>query len=301
MEKTIRTFINEMSYEKSLAEMEELVIEYQTTLIEFIAADRFVFEKRDLLDEVYALIRSDRYFNMLGSLINSSDERINPDMAYVLHAATQFDTDDDLKGEALMLGYKLRSEELGDLIPVPEVNTCIMIAATKGLRGYETNSFMRTKCVENILTNLPDVLYNAFNNKYDCKVISTKVIFTILTNAVPDLTPVEVVTAFCKTQFPQDLSAEVRPYALRLRAVLYEICGMMNVSDLNKAVLASCRSIDNYNKRRRANESLSNKYLDFGLLDKIVRTTNNVPASMLQAHNVLQTFKLNNKQYEYLF
>ena len=73
----------------------------------------------------------------------------------------------ELANEAFMLGYKLRSEELGDLIPVPEVNTCIMIAATKGLRGYETNSFMRTKCVENILTNLPDVLYNAFNNKYD--------------------------------------------------------------------------------------------------------------------------------------
>ena len=175
-------------------------------------------------------------------------------MAYVLYTATHLIDDAELKGDAFMLGYKLREKELGsDITGHLETDIAILISSVKAVRSYDVTPFFRSKEVENILENLAEVLYNAYHTKYKVNQISENVLTTILTQAVPDLKPEEIMTAFAKSDMPKDMKEEFKPYVSRIQAFLYKICGGLSEDKFYKALSTACNSINKYNERVNAN------------------------------------------------
>ena len=299
----IRGFVNEMSYDLTMRELENLVVDYQPVILDFIINNQYNYKSRKEFNEVCELIRSDKFFDTISMLINSEDERINPDMAYVLYTATHLIDDVDLKADAFMLGYKLRENELGSEITGHlETDIAILVASVKAVRSYEVTPFFRSKEVENILENLAEVLYNAYHEKYKINQISENVITTILTQAVPDLKPEEIVTAFAKADMPKDIKAEYKPYISRIQAFLYRICGGLSEDSFSKALNAACNSINKYNERVNANETLMNKYLNYKLLEAVVNSKDvKVAQTMVLAYKRMTEFKNKNSKFSYLF
>ena len=305
MEKlTIKGFMNEMSYKLNMEELEALVIDYQDVIIDYIINNQYVFKNKKEVFEVCELIRSDKYFRTLSMLIESGDERIQSDMAYILYTATNYNcVDEQMKGEALRLGYMLREMEFGnDIVNDQATNTCILISMVKSPQWFETTPHIRSKSVENILRTMPELLYNAYHENYDAKQIPTKVILTILSKAIVGLRGEEIITAFCKYEFPNDIDKELRPFALRIRAFIYELCGLMKEENVMEALKIASISLMKFNSRTNSNDSFTGKYLDFNVLDSIVnQVKDKTPANMLQTYKVIKRFIKENEKFEHLF
>lgn len=299
----IRGFMNEMSYDLTMQELENLVIDYQPVILDYIVNNQYNYKARKEFNEVCEVLRSDKFFNTISLLIQAEDERVNPDMAYVLYTATHLSKDEDLKGDAFVLGYKLRENELGsEITGHEETDIAILIAAVKAVRSYEVTPFFRSKEVENVLENLPEVLYNAYSKKYRVNQVSENVITTILSQAIPDLKSEEILTAFCKTNLPKNISEDYKPYVSRLQAFLYKICGGMSEDKFKNALFAACNSINKYNERVNASETLMDKYLNYRLLEALVNNKDvKVPAAMELAFNRMKAFKEENNKFKNLF
>lgn len=302
---TVEGLMNEMSYDLKMEELENVIVDYQDVVIEFFVNNAYNYKKRKELYAISDLIRSDKYFKTLALMINGEDLRINPDMSYVLHIATNFKSvDDETKGEALQLGYMLRERELGMITENEKLNICILIASTKVFRSYQSTPFIRTKFIENILSTLPSVLYNAFGED-NAKKLSVKVIYKILTEAVIDLRPEEVTAAFCKSQFPNDVTEGIREYALRLRAFFYEVCGALSDEVLTKMLLTASNALIKFNERHNTNETFTDKYLNYGLIEAIVKRNPEGKGAMLDSirrtYKAIKMFKNKNEKYDQLF
>ena len=301
---TIQGLINELSYDLNMEELEKLVIEYQDTVIEFIINNQYNKRNKREFREVCDELRSDKYFRTLALLINADDVRIAADMAYVVYTICNFpNVSDDMKAEALGLGYKLREQELGKVVSDVATNTCMILASVKGIREYNTTPFIRTKCIENILMTLPEILYNAYDEKYDPSQITVKIIFAILSKAVPDVKPGEIITAFCKTEFPTNVSGEIKSYALRLRAFLYELCGRVDEVVISNALYEASKAISRFNERHNQNETFENKYLNFKMLEAISKNSNGkeAPETLKRAYRIVDRFKQKNRKFTDLF
>lgn len=304
----VQELLNELTYDLRMEELEEVVLGSQDAVIDFVVNDAYNFKRKSEYHELCDALVKEKYWNTISLLINAQDERVNPEMAYVLHMATNFGfISEDLKAEALQLGYMLREKELTDLTNHEPTNISIIIASTKAIREYETTPFLRIKNLENIIKILPSVLYNAYGDKYTPNNITRNVIFTILTKAVPDATPAEIITAFCKSQFPADLSKEIKAYATRLRAFFYELCNKIGDNALNMILTNACESILKFNARHKTDETFSDKYLNFRLLDGVMnkqRDSKNEPRMMGElekTHKLIKRFKVTNKKYSDLF
>lgn len=309
MEKlNVQGFINEMSYKMNLEELENTFFKYQTTIIDFVVEKAYSFKERKQLFELCEVIRSDKFMNLMNMIVYSDDARIKPDMAYVLHVATNFKfVDEGLKAKALELGFHLREDELGTIVKHKQTNICILIASTKAPRDYVLTSHIRTKCVENIIRALPDILYNAYHTEFKATDISKNVILTIITTAVLDVKPAEIITAFCKSEFPKDMEEGVKAFALRLRAFFYEIVGVVGDEILTKILVGACESIRRFNEKFGKQETFTDKYLNFVLLERVcksfVKENINTPQSrnMEKSYNAIKRFANNNKKYNDLF
>lgn len=307
MEKTIKGFINEMSYKLNMEEIETIIIDYQDTIIDFIVNHQYVAKYKREMFELCEVIRSDKFFKTISVMIQAEDERIQSDMAYVLFTATNYNcVDEEMKAKALQLGYQLREMEFGhDMVKDQATNTCILISKVKAVQWFETTPHIRSKSVENIVKSLPTMLYSAYHERYKATEIPTKVILAILTKAVPELRPEEIVTAFCKTEFPKDLNTEVRQFALRVRAFIYELCGRMSEEELLNALRIASVSMTKFNERTNLNESFVNKYLDYRLLVNIYedckKNKAKFPTDMLKALQVIAKFIKKNVKFKPLF
>ena len=306
MNLTIKGFLNEMSYKNSMEELENIVVDYQNVLIDYFINNQYSFKAKKEFNEVCEILRRDDYFTTIFSLVNNDDPRIKPDMAYVMYTSTNFNyVDQELKNKSLQLGYTLREGELGSVVNDVPTNTCILIASVKAIRSYMTTPFIRSKFVENILSTLPEILYNAYGNKYKASELPTSAIFVILTKAVIDLTPSEIISAFCKTEFPDNADKEIKEFALRLRSFLYDLCGRVGDKQLNDSLFMACKSLSKFNDRTSSNETFNNKYLNYRLLEVIVKSglkgELKVPTNMQNAYNIIKRFKLNNPRFEKLF
>lgn len=304
----VQELLNELTYELGMEELEEVVLGSQDAVIEFVVNEGYSFKQKKAFYELCDAIRDDKYWSTISLLINAQDERVNPEMAYVLHMATNFGfVSEEIKAEALQLGYMLREKELTDLTSHEPTNISIIIASTKAIRAYETTPFLRIKNLENIIKVLPSVIYNAYGDKYTPNNITRNVLFTILTKAVPDVTPAEIITAFCKSQFPTDLSKEVKAYATRLRAFFYELCNKIGDNALNMILTNTCEAILKFNNRHNTEETFSDKYLNFKLLDGVINKQRDVKSEsrmmdeLSKTHNLIKRFKITNKKYSDLF
>ena len=204
------------------------------------------------------------------------------------------------------LGFRLREMEFGhDMVKDQATNTCILISKVKAVQWFETTPHIRSKSVENIIKSLPTMLYSAYHENYKATEIPTKVILAIITKAVPELRAEEIVTAFCKTEFPKDLNPEVRQFALRIRAFIYELCGRMSEEELLNALRIASVSMTKFNERTNLNESFVNKYLDYRLLVNIYedckKNKAKFPVDMLKALQVIAKFIKKNVKFKPLF
>lgn len=302
-ELNIRGFMNEMSYDLSMQELEALVVDYQNVILDYFVANQYNFKVKREFKEVCELIRSDKFFKTISALIQTGDSRIDFDMAYVLYTATHYIDDAELKHEAFMLGYNLREVELGtNITGNKETDIAILIASVKTVRSYTTTPFFRSKEIENILENLPEVLYNAYGKNYAISAVNENVISVILTKSVPDLQPEEFVTACCKTNLNKNIDERFKPYAVRIQSFLYKVCGLLSEEKFNKALSAACNSINKFNERTNSSETLMDKYLNYKLLEAVVYSKEmQVPEMMKQAYEKMTKFKVNNQQFSYMF
>jgi hypothetical protein len=301
--KNINGFLNEMSYDLTMNELENIVIEYQPVIIDFIVNNQYNYKMKREFEEVCSVIRGNKFFKTISLLIQSEDDRINYDMAYILYTATHLSDDEELKGDAFMLGYRLRERELGSEITGHlETDIAILIASVKAIRSYNVTPFFRTKEVENILENLPEVLYNAYNEKYDAKQVNENVISAIITQAVLDVKAEEIITAFCKTDVDKNIKPEYKPYVTRLQAFIYKVCASVPEQLFMNALGKACNSINKYNERTNSNNTFMDKYLNYKLLEKLVQSKDvKLPQGMKTAYSRLTKFKNNNKKFEYIF
>ena len=301
--KNINGFLNEMSYDLTMNELENIVIEYQPVIIDFIVNNQYNYKMKREFEEVCSVIRGNKFFKTISLLIQSEDERVNFDMAYILYTATHLSDDEELKGDAFMLGYRLRERELGSEITGHlETDIAILIASVKAIRSYNVTPFFRTKEVENILENLPEVLYNAYNEKYDAKQVNENVISAIITQAVLDVKAEEIITAFCKTDVDKNIKPEYKPYVTRLQAFIYKVCASVPEQLFMNALGKACNSINKYNERTNSNNTFMDKYLNYKLLEKLVQSKDvKLPQGMKTAYSRLTKFKNNNKKFEYIF
>lgn len=301
-ELNIRGFINEMSYDLSMQELEALVLDYQDVLIDFVVNNQYNYKSKKEFSEVCELIRTNRFIRTIAGLINSEDSRIVFDMAYVLYVATHQIEDKELANEAFALGYKLRSIELeGQLTDHPETNIAIIIASVKTVRGYNVTPFFRSKEVENVLENLPEVLYNAYSKKYAVQAVNESVLATLLSKAIVDLEPEEFLTACCKSCVPVNIDEKYVPYVKRIQAFLYKVAGALDDEKFDKALNAACHSIAKFNERTGRHETFMDKYLNYRLLEAVVQKGENVPQLMQVAYNKMKRFKYNNPKFKQLF
>ena len=302
-ELTIRGFINEMSYDLTMQELEALVIDYQDVLINYFVNNMYNYKARREFNEVCELVRSERFMRTISGLINSDDSRINFDMAFVLYTATHHIEDKELANEAYMLGYQLREIELGmNITGHKETDIVILMSSVKTVRGYEVTPFFRSKEVENILENLPEILFKAYNGKYSISAISENVLGAILTQAIPDLQPEEFVTACCKAGIDKNIDEKHKPYATRIQSFLYKTCGVLSEEKFEKALHAACNSIVRFNERTGRKETLIDKYLNYKLLEAVVNNKDvNAPDIMKLAYVKMNKFKNNNPNYKHLF
>lgn len=302
-ELTIKGFVNEMSYDLTMQELETIVLDYQETLIDFFVNNQYNYKMKREFNEVCEIIRGDRFFRTISALINSEDSRVVFDMAYVLYTATHRIEDKELANEAYMLGYKLREIELGEKITgQKETDIAIRLESVKTVRSYEVTAFFRTKEVENVLENLPEVLYKAYDGKYTISAVNERIMSIILTKVIPDLQLEEFISACCKTDIPKDIDEKFRPYVSRIQSFAYKVCGMLDQEKFNKALSAACNSIDKFNNRTGRNETLMDRYLNYRLLESVVNSKDvKVPELMKIAYLKLKDFKDNNQKYKHLF
>jgi hypothetical protein len=304
-ELNIKEFINEMSWNLSLQEAEEVIVKYQDTIINFIVNNQYNYKNKHIFKEVCEIIRQDRFFQVLACMINDGDSRVKFDMAYVLYTATHFpDVDSQLINDAAELGYELRRIELEEkLTQDNDINTAVLICASKAIRDYEVTSFFRSKEVENIIETLPGILYFTLGRNKGLKPnqVSDGLISTILSLAIPDLEVKEVLAALGKSVFPKDLPSHSKPFAIRIQSYLYKICATLSDTTFNDTMIILCKSINKYNERTGLNESFMDKYLNYRLLVEFVKSGNQIPQPMLTTCGKLAKFVKEHPEFNNLF
>lgn len=303
----INNFMNEMSYDLTMEELERIVVDYQEVIIRFVSDSQYNYKMKDDFNNVCSIIRSDKYFDTLAALINSEDKRIMFDMAYILYTATHFpndDIDDDLKFRAIQLAMKLRTIEMDDeLTDNDNVNTAIILSSIKALRDYSVQPFVRAKEVENILETMPEILYHAFNEKYMANNIYDNLLEYIIRKAVKEVKPEEILTALCKLDFDRDkMDKKYVPYASRIQMYAFKLAGKLEKDKFNKAIDVACKSISRFNNRTGMKVTLGDKYLNFALMKAIVQSQDTrVPDEVKTAYFRLLAYKEGHKMYEELF
>jgi hypothetical protein len=82
-ELNIKGFVNEMSYDLTMQELEAAVIDYQEVIIDYFVNNMYNYKAKKEFNEVCEIIRGKRFMNTISYLINSGDSRINFNMAFV--------------------------------------------------------------------------------------------------------------------------------------------------------------------------------------------------------------------------
>ena len=303
--KNINNFMNEMSYNLSLQELEEVIVDYQDVIIEFIINNQYNKKYSKEFKEVCSEIRSDKFFSVLSRMIREDDERIKSDMAYVLYTATHFSfVEKEIKDEAVELGYKLRNEQLeGQLTDDDELNIAIVICSIKAFRNYNSTPFIRSKMVENIVESLPEILFNVCGKLkgLEPKQITDKMISEILFKSIIDLEVRDILMALGKAKFPNDIDPKYKPFAIRIQSFLYKIISTLSQQSFDEAMVVICKSIKRFNERTGMNETFMDKYLNYRLLVGFVKSGHKIPASMFTSCAMLAEFINKHKEFAQLF
>ena len=100
----------------------------------------------------------------------------------------------------------------------------------------------------------------------------------------------------------KNMNEKFKPYATRIQSFLYKVIALLPKEKLVKALSAACNSIIRFNERTGSNENLMNKYLNYRLLEAVVKSKDTkVPQLMKPAYQRMTEFKNKNEKFSHLF
>lgn len=305
---TIENFLNEMSYDLRMEELSNVVLKYQDVVVEYFVTSKHSYKERKRLHEVCEIIRSDRYLTSVDSLLSDTDTKLLTDLAFVIISSVNFPyVDKEVKGRGMMIAYQLREPEF-EFITNKQLREMVITLSVWTIRGYVVDSFFRTKSMENIISKMPAVLMNGLGKNCDVRGLTNSMIYNMLMLVMPDVKPMEVITAFMKTDYPYESNDPRNPFATRLRAFAFELCGMSNREDVETALEKTCISMMNFNKRNPYNAVKfdDKKYMDFDLLRQLsgkdgIKETSQKAKLILKTADIVARFRLNHEEFASLF
>ena len=114
---------------------------------------------------------------------------------------------------------------------------------------------------------------------------------------------------FCKSDFPkrEELSSEEYEFALRVRAFMYEIMGVLDKASLFNILTNTCESINRFNEKHGTNETFSGKYLNYKLLEVaceelLIKDKEKARQTrIVNTYEKIKAFIKENKKYNNLF
>lgn len=292
---TIKNFLNEMTYDLNMCEMEKAVQKYQDILINYVKDYRFKLSKRDEFEKVMTYISDYKFLEATERIAKSSG--LECDFAHVILVATLGeDVVQDKKELAIDIGFGLRSEEFSKHIKNDELLKIVSYISLWTLRGVQTSSFYRIKEVNGITEILPGILKNSPNiGKMD---ISKEFLRWLYETAIPNLKPEELLAGILRTPCPYD--EKVERYQIRLKSFVYQLIYYMDTKKAKDTILEVISNIEKFDKHMGLNMKLEDHYLDNKCVEKLVKTkliknNNDKCRGALKYYNILEEIKKEGK------
>lgn len=295
---TVRNFLNEMSYDLRLSEIERCLLKYQDIIVEYFSNNMFKYKERGTIHELMDILSSSKVIKALNQLVYEED--MNTDLAYCLLTST-YNADEDLKYEAMKIAYMLQYAHFSEEIKDEKVLEMISYLAGWAIKGYETSSFSRVKSVSMILEAMPSTFAGAFG-KTNSKKLQPQFICGLFKKMIPDLTISELLTGFAKTKMKFNSEIE-KEYAMRLQVFMCEIISCMNDKKVQEAIERGLDDISRYNKNNYESIKLKDMYINYDFIEKLAtgkttaKSRSNVAKGVKELYFVLRKLKNSDKYY----
>lgn len=295
---TVRNFLNEMSYDLRLSEIERCLLKYQDIIVEYFSNNMFKYKERRTIHELMDILSSSEVIKALNQLVYEED--MNTDLAYCLLTST-YNADEDLKYEAMKIAYMLQYAHFSEEIKDEKVLEMISYLGGWAIKGYETSSFSRIKSVSMILEAMPSTFAGAFG-KTNSKKLQPQFICGLFKKMIPDLTISELLTGFAKTKMKFNSEIE-KEYAMRLQVFMCEIISCMNDKKVQEAIERGLDDILRYNKNNYESIKLKDMYVNYDFIEKLAtgkataKSRSNVAKGVKELYFVLRKLKNSDKYY----
>lgn len=295
---TVKNFLNEMSYDLRLSEIERCLLKYQDIIVEYFSNNMFKYKERRTIHELMDILSSSEVIKALNQLVYEED--MNTDLAYCLLTST-YNADEDLKYEAMKIAYMLQYAHFSEEIKDEKVLEMISYLGGWAIKGYETSSFSRVKSVSMILEAMPSTFAGAFG-KTNSKKLQPQFICGLFKKMIPDLTISELLTGFAKTKMKFNSEIE-KEYAMRLQVFMCEIISCMNDKKVQEAIERGLDDILRYNKNNYESIKLKDMYINYDFIEKLAtgkataKSRSNVAKGVKELYFVLRKLKNSDKYY----
>lgn len=295
---TVRNFLNEMSYDLRLSEIERCLLKYQDIIVEYFSNNMFKYKERRTIHELMDILSSSEVIKALNQLVYEED--MNTDLAYCLLTST-YNADEDLKYEAMKIAYMLQYAHFSEEIKDEKVLEMISYLGGWAIKGYETSSFSRIKSVSMILEAMPSTFAGAFG-KTNSKKLQPQFICGLFKKMIPDLTISELLTGFAKTKMKFNSEIE-KEYAMRLQVFMCEIISCMNDKKVQESIERGLDDILRYNKNNYESIKLKDMYVNYDFIEKLAtgkataKSRSNVAKGVKELYFVLRKLKNSDKYY----
>lgn len=295
---TVRNFLNEMSYDLRLSEIERCLLKYQDIIVEYFSNNMFKYKERGTIHELMDILSSSKVIKALNQLVYEED--MNTDLAYCLLTST-YNADEDLKYEAMKIAYMLQYAHFSEEIKDEKVLEMISYLGGWAIKGYQTSSFSRVKSVSMILEAMPSTFAGAFG-KTNSKKLQPQFICGLFKKMIPDLTISELLTGFAKTKMKFNSEIE-KEYAMRLQVFMCEIISCMNDKKVQEAIERGLDDILRYNKNNYESIKLKDMYINYDFIEKLAtgkttaKSRSNVAKGVKELYFVLRKLKNSDKYY----
>ena len=298
----VKNFLNEMSYDLRLSELEQCLLKYQDIIVEYFSKNMFKYKERRTMHELMDIIGSSRVIEALNHLVYEED--MNTDLAYCLLTST-YNADEDLKYEAMKIAYMLQYAHFSEDIKDQKVLEIISYLGGWAIKGYETSSFSRVKSVSMILEAMPSTFAGAFG-KINTKKLEPQFICGLFKKMIPDLTFSELVTGFSKTEMKFNSELE-KQYCLRLQVFLCQLVSCMNDKKVQEAIERGFDDILRYNKNHYDTMKLKNMYMNYDFIEKLAtgktatKSRSDAAKGVKELYFILRKIKNDDKYYSLFF
>lgn len=303
---TIENFLNEMSYDLRMEELENVVRKYQEVVLRYVLGYQYIFKEKKRMHEVFEVLRSEKYLATLEKMVEDTDGVLEEDLAYIVVTAADFAfVDREIKARAMTIAYKLRESNFVGIKSI-ELRQLLTTLSVWTVRSFETNAYFKSKALAKIIEKFPRVAHNAFGGKH--VKIDNSAMLKVFGSLVPGVVIEDIVSAFLYSDYKYTGDTVEAKYAIKLRSFFYTLCGVIDQNKFVDALGKVCGIMATNNVRHAEVQTFQGRYLDYNLFCKLAKDfkesgkeLDNASKAMITAHDTLTRFIMNNKEYESLF